>query len=387
MPPLRITVVQENRALYIHGTSLVNCGWHPKTGSLASITFAPSIVRKLSNLELCYNLRERINSGRTIKNIGFPVRRRTIKLVLRRFTFSITLSVIVVGSAGIGRMASTLAQDKAAQDASAKEKPAQDKATKEKPAQPNKTKVENLAQSKVVTAEGVAESVVLYNGTREGLAQVRRTGVERGRITRTLLDGKLEESTYERTFIRGEKLIKDRVRFEQKMPTAEFSLVFVDGQVWGIINEAVFTPKQETTNDFLSRQWHGIEALLRYKEDGSAISLVGKEKQKGLELYVLDLTDKEQRRTRYYVSAKSARVLWLEYEEAPSPGAVAVKFTRKFHDYHLAQGTLVPFRSVLYKDGNQIEETQISTITFGAKVNEALFKNPDAATSATASRP
>ena len=132
---------------------------------------------------------------------------------------------------------------------------------------------------------------------------------------------------------------------------------------------------------------HGIDTLLRYKENGSTVTYVGKEQQKGLDLYVLDVADKEQHRTRFYVSAKSVRVLWLEYEERPESGGEPVKFMRKFHDYRLAQGTLVPFRITLYKDGTQIEETHLLTITFGPKIDEALFQNAQAPTSTTASQP
>jgi hypothetical protein len=51
---------------------------------------------------------------------------------------------------------------------------------------------------------------------------------------------------------------------------------------------------------------------------------------------------------------------------------------RRFYDYRYAQGTLVPFRSVLFEDGKQSQETHVSTITYGVKLDESLFKNPDA---------
>lgn len=259
---------------------------------------------------------------------------------------------------------------------------------KNKPAQEKKPPQEKpRTQDKQVTGEQVAETAIYLNGGREGIAQVRRTGIERGRLSRAVAEGKTEEATYERRFIRGENTEKDRIRLEQKTPTAEYALVFAAGQVWGIINDAMFTPRQETTQDFLARQWHGIDTLLRYKENGSTLNYVGKEKQKGLDLWVLDVTDKEQRRTRFYVSAKTARVLWLEYEQRPDSGGDPVKFLCRFHDYHLAQGTLVPYRTVLYKDGSQIEESNVLTITFGAKIDEALFHNPETPSPTTASKP
>jgi hypothetical protein len=224
------------------------------------------------------------------------------------------------------------------------------------------------------TAEQIVESVILVYGSRPALEQIRRYGVERGKITRYNAEGNPEEANYERRFVRGENLEKDKIRLDQKLPTMEYSLIYDDGKLWGIINGAAFTPRQDATADFLSQHHH---SMLRYKECGAKITLVGKEQQKGLDLYVLDLTDKENRRTRYFISARSLRVLWLEYEEGP-PGGIAVKYTRKFLDYRIVQQTLVPYRVVLSVDGRQSQETQVLTITYGVKVSDAIFKNPEA---------
>jgi hypothetical protein len=251
------------------------------------------------------------------------------------------------------------------------EKAAADKAAQVKPA------------GKEITAEAVAETVVYLNGTRPALAQIRHTGVERGIIRRNAAEGKIEELSYERRFIQGENMDKDRIRMEQKMPTAEYSLVYSSGQIWGVINETVYTPRQDVSEEFMNRQRHGLDAILRYKENGSTVTYVRKDKQMGVEMYVVDVTDKEQRKTRFNVSAKTGRVLSLEYED-PS---VSGKFTRKFYDYHVVQGTLVPYRSVLYRDDKQVEETQIMTVTYGLRIEETLFQNGEAPQPTTAARP
>ncbi len=225
------------------------------------------------------------------------------------------------------------------------------------------------------TVEQVVESVILVYGTRPALEHIRRNGVERGKITRTDNEGKSEETDYERRFIRGENLDKDKIRLDQKFATMEYSLIFGEGKLWGLINGAAFTPKQDATANFISQHHHSIESLLRYKECGSTITLVGKEQQKGLDLFVVDLVDKEKRKTRFYISAKSLRVLWLEYEEG-NPGGAPVKYTRKFLDYRLVQQTLAPYRTVLLEDGRQSQETRVLTITYGVKVSDAIIKNP-----------
>ncbi|MCA1601436.1 MAG: hypothetical protein LC776_07280, partial [Acidobacteria bacterium] len=214
---------------------------------------------------------------------------------------------------------------------------------------------------KTLTAEQVSELTVLVYGSRPVLAQIRRNGVERGRITRFTTDGKTEQATYERRFIRGESADTDKIRLDQKMPTMEYSLIFGEGRLWGVINGVAFTPKQDAADAFLSQHRHSIESLLRYKENGATINLVGKDKQKGLDLYVLDLTDKDKRTTRFYISARTFHVLWLEYEEA-NPGAARLKYSKRFSDYRYAQSTLVPYRTILMEDGKQTQETRILTV-------------------------
>ena len=232
--------------------------------------------------------------------------------------------------------------------------------------------------SKTPTAEQVAEAVIFAYGSRGVLDQIRRNGIERGRITRTTAEGRAEEATYERRFVRGADASKDKVRVDQKMPNMEYSLVYGDGRLWGIINGASFTPRQDAVTSFMSQYWHSIDTLLRYKENGSTPAYVDRVKLKGLDIYVIDVADKEKRRTRYYISAKSLHVLWLEYEEAPDAGGPPVKYTRKFSDYRPIQNTLLSYRSVLLADDKQVQETRISSVTFGLKLEDALFQNPDA---------
>ena len=234
------------------------------------------------------------------------------------------------------------------------------------------------AQEKKYTVEQIVESVILVYGSRPALEHIRRNGVERGRVIRTMPEGATEEANYERRFVRGEDLDKDKVRLDQRLPTMEYSLVYGGGKLWGIINGTAFTPREDAAASFMSQHRHSLDSLLRYKESGYAITLAGQEQQKGLDLYVVDLEDKEKRKTRYYISTKSLRVLWLEYEEPPTRGATPIKYTKKFLDYRIVQQTLVPYRVLLLEDGRQSQETLLLTVTYGVKVDDAIFKNPEA---------
>jgi len=236
-------------------------------------------------------------------------------------------------------------------------------------------------QAKEFTAEQITESAIAVAGNGFGravLGQIRRNGLEIGKETRIRPDGRSEEARYELRFVHGEKPEQDKMRIDSKTPQAEYSLVYGDGRLFGIINGATFTPKPDTAADFLSKQAHSIDALLRYKENESKISSAGKDKQQGIDLYVIDLVDKANRKTRYFISAKTFRILSLEYEETPPGTSTAVKYTKRFYDYRVAQGTQVPYRTVLLEDGKQTLETHILTITYGVKMDDTLFKNPEA---------
>ena len=291
----------------------------------------------------------------------------------------IALSALaVVVSLSGANPAGAASQNTQAQEAKPKETPKpQETAKPQETKSPEPKAQEPRPQKGEYTAEQVAESVILVYGTRPGLEQIRRNGIERGRITRFSAEGNAEEANYERRFVRGQNLGKDKIRLDQKLPTMEYSLIFDDGKLWGLINGASFTPRQDARADFISQHHHSLDSLLRYKECGSTINLIGKEQQKGLDLFVLDLIDKDQRKTRYYISARTLRVLWLEYEEGP-PGGVPVKYTRKFLDYRVVQQTLVPYRIVLSVDGRERQETRVLTITYGVKVSDSIFKSPEA---------
>jgi hypothetical protein len=223
----------------------------------------------------------------------------------------------------------------------------------------------------VVTAEQVAESVILFYGYPAGRAtlnQIRKTTQERGRAKVTTTEGKMEQVPYQRFVIRADTLDKERVRLDQEFPNARFSLIKADEKIFGLYNNTVFAPREDASKSFENQLVHGLEALLRYKENGSTLELAGNEKSMGVEYYMLDVTDKLKRKTRFYISVKRLRVMMLTYEEE------GIKYRRKFYDYNYAQGTLVPFRTVLWANDKIVEETDVGTITFGQKVDEELFK-------------
>ncbi len=260
----------------------------------------------------------------------------------------------------------------AAQNASAKPAPEKsnnsDKGKKDKK---QNNKKQNGDASKTATAEQVAESTIaIYSGLggRASLNQIRKTTIERGKISVINAEGKTEQANYERVVLRADSLDKERVRFNQEFPSAKFALIYSDDKIFGIFNDSIFTPREDASKSFQNQLWHGIEALLRYKENGSTLELAGREKMMNVDFYILDVTDKQKRKTRFYISSQKFQVKTLEYTEDN------VKYRRKFYDYNYAQGTLVPYLTILWADDKQVEETRIQTITFGQKVEEGIFQ-------------
>ena len=245
---------------------------------------------------------------------------------------------------------------------------AQEKTPKSTPARPQPTPT-TKGILKATTAEQVAETAIfIYTGGRGALDPIRKTTLERGRLIVTAANGSVEQANYQRFVMRGETLNKERVRLDQELPTARYSLVFNGERTYGIFSNTIFTPREDALKSFENRIFHGLDAFLRYKPNESTLELAPNEKLYGVEYYVVDVTDKQNRKTRFYVSAKSFRVMMLTYDQE------GVRYRRRFYDYNYAQGTLVPFRTVLWSNEKQIEETEVGTITFGQKVDEDLFK-------------
>jgi hypothetical protein len=220
------------------------------------------------------------------------------------------------------------------------------------------------------TAETVTETslfVYALAGGRPVLEQIRKTTIERGKTTVMNEEGRMETANYQKWIIRGTSFDKEKLRVDHDFPTVRYSLILNDDKVVIVHDGNTLTPTDAAAKTFQNQVFRGLDGLLRYKENGSTIALAGKEKIMAVDYHLVDVTDKVGRKTRYFVSAKTYRVMMLEYEQDGK------KYRRKFYDYNYAQGTLVPYRTVLFEGDKIVEETDIGTVTFGQKVDESLF--------------
>lgn len=245
------------------------------------------------------------------------------------------------------------------------------KPTPEK-AKPAPTPDQKGNASKLTSAEQIVETTLYVyglGGGRAKLDQIRKTTIERGKLTLTGSDGKVQEIGYDRFIVRGSNLAKEKIRIDQDFPDARYALVWADEKTFGVYNSTIFAPRDDVARSFENNIFRGVEGLLRYKENGSSIELAGREKEMGVEYYFIDVTDKQDRKTRYYLSTRTFRLMMLTYEEG------GIKYKRKFYDQNYTQGTLVAYHSVLTANGKVVEENTISSITYGQKVDEEMFKS------------
>lgn len=258
-----------------------------------------------------------------------------------------------------------------------------------KPEPTPEAKAPKKSQDKVfdrnsATADQIVEAVILVNGGRETFNQIRRNGLERGKRAITQSDGRVIDATYELRFKRGDTTEKDLTRQDMLKPLP-YSLIYNTNEIFGVLNGSVFPVRAELLNGFQDQLWHGLDPLFRYKEDGSVLTMVGKQKHGGVEVYVIDMVHTARLKpdangtpneikltTRYFISVNLLRVLWLEYDVTGSAGK-PVKYMRRFYDYKVAQGTLVPYRSVLLRDGERVEENNLLTVTYGIKIDDSYF--------------
>jgi len=220
------------------------------------------------------------------------------------------------------------------------------------------------------TAETVTETalfVYALAGGRPVLEQIRKTTIERGKTSMMNGEGRMETSNYQKWIIRGTSIEKEKLRIDHEFPTVRYSLIWDDDKVSLVHDGNSLTPTDAASKAFQNQVFRGLDGLLRYKESGSTIALAGKEKIMAVDYHRVDVTDKAGRKTRYFVSAKTFRIMMLEYEEDGK------KYRRKYYDYNYAQGTLVPYRTVLYEGDKVVEETNIGTVTFGQKVDDTIF--------------
>ena len=225
--------------------------------------------------------------------------------------------------------------------------------------------------------EDVVERTILAYGSRAALYAVQRNGTLRALVKFVSPEGTREGKSVTK-FIRKEKLKDDLRIIELDFPGTRYMLGFDGKDIWSILDGEIQQPGEDVIKAFRSGHEHSYESLLRYKENNSKIEYVGNTKLLNLEIDIIDLISPEGVRTRYEVSRKSGRILYLNYEEKPNEKAEPIKYRLNFKDFRVIQNTLIPYETLVFQDGKLVEERKIVEAVFNVQLKEEAFKAENA---------
>ncbi len=221
--------------------------------------------------------------------------------------------------------------------------------------------------------EDVVERAILAYGSRVGLYTVQKNGILRANIKFISKDGVTEGRTTVK-FIRKPKLADDLIMLDLDMTGTRFILGFDGKQTWSINNGTVQDPSPETVAAFRRSHKHNFETILRYKEnDGKLTYISSKPLGPNNELDIVDLELPDGTKTRYEISRRFGRIIYLEYEEEIED-APDIKYRLYFKDFRIIQNTLVPYEVRVFRDGNVVEERRLVESAFSVQMEESIFK-------------
>jgi hypothetical protein len=238
-----------------------------------------------------------------------------------------------------------------------------------------------------VKAEDVVERAIYAYGSRAALYNVQRNGILRGQIKFLSSDGAREGRTISK-FIRKEKMAQDLLLLDLELPGTRYMIGFDGEKTWSINNGVAEEPSAETVAAFRRAQSHSYEALLRYKENDGKLEYFGtKQFGPNNELDIVELTLPDGNKTRYEISRRTGRIIYLDYEEKAGEGA-AVKYRLYFKDFRPIQNTLVPYEVQVFRDGQVVEERKLVEVAYNVQLEATAFKVENANKPAeAASRP
>jgi hypothetical protein len=243
-------------------------------------------------------------------------------------------------------------------------------------------------QVKLSQVEAIAELTILAYGGRTQLQTVRAAIQEEGTVRLATDQGDITGSYMMRS-IRKEKSWQDLLRNDLELTspeaaqragapaTVKYIIAFNGASVWSAQNNQYVVATPEAEAAFRAQLVHDFTTLLRYKEDGSKLELKDAETVVGVQTNVIDLTTPSGDKTRFWISAKTFRIVHLEYELKVSEAEPAKKYRISYYytPYRVIQNTLVPSRRVMMQDGKFVQEINLSNIVYSAKLDPEIFQH------------
>jgi hypothetical protein len=222
---------------------------------------------------------------------------------------------------------------------------------------------------------GILNNTVAAYGGAGVLLVLRQSGQLRGLVKLYTGSDTPQEGEITIRFLRKLKVAEDLKRIDLKLTTAPKLTIAFDGtRVWGAENDNPLVLYLRSEAAMKAELIHNYEALLRAQELGATVTFVGEEKRSGIPLYVVDMKHPDGSTTRFYISAKTWRILHLEYEFSVPSQAEPIRVRESFYDFRVVQNTLAPFRIVRYEHDNLVQETTFTEVTFGVQVEKSVFQ-------------
>lgn len=312
----------------------------------------------------------------------------TLSIRTQRLTFTLryAISLLLIALLACAALPTTAQEKPDKKDA----KP--DLSQKEDGKLPNEKELEKkkaeakAAQTKFTPVEIIVETCILAYGGRRALETARGAIQEQGAIRLASDQGDLTGTVNLRA-MRREKSWLDLLRVDLEItppgaadtnkPAIKYVIGFNGASVWSAQNGQYITLTPTAERAFRAQLTHEYTALLRYKEDGSKIELVGPETIVGVDTNVIDLTTPTGEKTRYWVSSKTYRVVQCEYEVKLDETQPTTKYLLKYFytPLKVVQNTLVPVRRVMSQDGKFVQEITLTNVVYSAKLDPEVFQH------------
>jgi len=233
----------------------------------------------------------------------------------------------------------------------------------------------SVAQEK--RAMEILQRTLAAYGGEASIYLLRQKGQLRGFVKVYLEDGSTREGEITIRFLHRLEKQDELRQIELRFPNAPTLVITYDGErVWGTENGAPIVLRLRTEAAFRAELKHNYETLLRYREYKAEVKYVGREKRSGIDVEVLDLTLPDGSTARYFISARTFRILHIEYDVAVPRASKPIRFRDSFYDFRVVQTTLVPYRIERYEDGRLVQEIRFTEIAYGVQIEEAQFRPP-----------
>ncbi|MBO0723416.1 MAG: hypothetical protein J2P41_21510 [Blastocatellia bacterium] len=222
--------------------------------------------------------------------------------------------------------------------------------------------------------EDVVERALLAYGSRAAIYGVQKTGRIASLVKFHSTEGTREGRSILK-FLRKQKMSEDLLIIELDMPDIKYMLGYDGTETWSIHDGQPQKPGPEEVNALHSGHNHGYDAILRYRENNAKLEYVGN-KSYGTFLIVdiIDLVSPEGLRTRYEISRRTGRILYLDYEDKADENAEPVKYRINFRDFRAVQNMYIPYETLVFKNGTLVEERKIVEAAFNVQLDEKAFK-------------